>query len=163
MIDMRWNKFAEFTANNLSLAKCLDELIGPGILSSDFPTMRSWVESQVDFVCVRPWHTLSMDSVNQDGRSNPSTEHIVFHHIEGEGQPFGRARYTRWDSSIGSRSSVGDTIAGLVAWHSEYWAKQEDRPLVFDAVVRKRIRIEPEDEYRHEALEFFIFPQGFQP
>ncbi len=151
---MKWNKFAEFAANNLMLGKFLDEQIGPGALNTNvFPTFKDWVEKQVDYVAVRPWTSLDMSSTDN---VRTGIQHIVYYHIENEENAGGRARY------LNDRQTAEESLQAAVEWHGLYWALQEDRPLVFDAVVRKHTGV-AENGYRREALEFFIAPPGFQP
>jgi hypothetical protein len=151
-IDMKWNNFAEFAANNLNLGKFLDEQIGPVVLDpSVFPAFKDWVEKQVDYIVVRPWESLDLTSVDRR-----DVRHVAYYHVENEEGPGGRARY------LNDHQTLEESLEAAVEWHGLYWALQPDRPLTFDAIVRKHISVGG-NGYRREALEFFIAPPGFQP
>ena len=153
---MKWNKYVEFVGRNPALRKILDELVGPQQFNTkDFPSFQTWVEKQVDYVAVRPWASLLM------GDSDSHTmRYVVYHHIKNNEDVGGRARYLIDPDD--RRLTVRETLEGAVEWHGLYWALQEDRPLVFDAVVRIHNN-GAINGYRREAFEFFIAPEGFMP
>jgi len=153
---MKWNKYAEFAGNNPTLRKILDELVGPQQFNTkDFPSFRTWVEKQVDYIAVRPWASLRMDNSNSH-----TMRYVVYYHIENNEDVGGRARYLTDPDN--RRLTVGEALEGAVEWHGLYWALQEDRPLVFDVVVRIHNN-GVINGYRREAFEFFIAPEGFMP
>ena len=147
---MKWNKYVEFAGRNPALRKVLDESVGSEQFNTrDFPTFQEWVEKQVDYLAVRPWSSLHMDS-----RDSHTMKYVVFYHIEGDDST-GSRKASLTDS--GSRRSVGQTIRETV-----YRLDQKDRLPVFDAVVRVH-HDGIIDGYRREAFEFFIAPDGFVP
>ena len=153
---MKWDKYVEFTGRNLELRKLLDELVGPQYLNKkDFPSFQTWVEKQVDYIAVRPWASLRMDT-----RDSHTMRHVVYYHIENSEGIGGRALFLRDEDN--RRRSVGETIESAVESHGIYWALQKDRPIVFDAVARIHDNGSI-NGYRREAFEFYIAPEGFMP
>lgn len=158
---MKWNHFEAFVSRNLSLAKSVEELIGPmnlrnGGRMGDFPTFRHWVEKQVDYLVVRPWTSLNLKS-----RDQRNTQYMIYYHIQGEDSAAARGRSLRDQAGRGVLS-IEQALDDIVKWHGEYWGRQPHRPLVFDAIARKRVR-PGERQYQHEGLEFYLFPRGFKP
>jgi hypothetical protein len=153
---MKWDKYVEFAGRNPKLRQLLDELVGPQQLNTKiFPLFKTWVEKQVDYVAVRPWTSLRLDSC--DSRI---VRHVVYYHIENNEDIGGRARFLKDPDN--RRGSVSKTIESVVDWYGAYWALQNDRPLVFDAVVRINNNGDV-NGYQREAFEFFVAPEGFMP
>lgn len=150
---MKWKNFLEFSANNLALGPVVREMSLPAILASEFTTLQSWVESQVEYLAFRPW-----DSLDMSATARTTTHYGVYYHIENEENVGGRARFL-YDNGP---QSVKQTLLDIVEWYNEYWALQFNRPLVWDVVVRRRIT-EGDGSYPRRSLEFFIPPDGFQP
>lgn len=157
---MQWEKFKQFSATHLELAPCLIEQLQS---IGGRRTMRDIVERQLEYIAVRPWESLNLDEAGHSQRcpgGEESVTYTVYAHIEGKDGACTRARasYRRDDSTI------RELINELATWHTEYWAKQDDRPLVFDAVTRKSACIhydERDSSLDRKALSFFLFPEGF--
>jgi len=158
---MRWEKFANFAAHNLGLSACLHWHVAPPALRGmgHDPQFQSWVEQQVDFIAVRPYESLDMMSTDTKDEDTSSV-YVVWFHIEGEERPCSRLRHL---DSNGPSTTIQSSIDGLVAWHSEYWALQPNRPLVIDAIVRHTTKRHPDVEYYRESVEFFLVPADAQP
>jgi len=153
---MKWDKYVEFAGRNPLLRKLLDELVGPQQLNTkEFSSFQAWVEKQVDYVAVRPWASLRMDS-----RDSHTMRYVIYYHIENNEGTGARARSLNDENN--RRRSVGETIESAVEWHGIRWALQKNRPLVFDAVVRIHNNGSI-DGYRREAFEFYVAPEGFMP
>lgn len=157
---MQWEKFKTFSANHLDLAPCLTEHLQP---IADKRTMKDIVEQQLEYIAVRPWDSLNLE---QKGGyrlipgGEASVTYTVYAHIEGSDLPCARAR-----SSYGQDDkTVRQLIDEFIDWHKSYWAKQDDRPIVFDAVVRRSKlvhygKVHPSADKK--ALSFYLFPLDF--
>lgn len=161
---MRWEKFANFAAQNLGLSTCLHWHIAPPALRGlgYNPNFQSWVERQVDFVVVRPFKSLDMAATDTEDEDNgTNVVYIIWFHIEGEERSCSRLRYL---DSDGPDTTIQRLIDGLMVWHSEYWALQPGQPrLVIDAIVRHTTRRHQDVEYYRESVEFFLIPDNAQP
>jgi|GEM_PF-4219386 len=160
---MNWQNFQRFTALHLKLGPCLSWHIGPPCLRNggshpDF-TFQSWVEQRLEYLAVRPFHALDQEACDSDSDSR-SVTYVIWHHIGNEEQPFSRLRYI---SSDGGGTTIAQAIANLVDWHSRYWALQENRPLVLDAIVRQTTRRRRGERYYRESVEIFLVPDVAQP
>lgn len=160
---MNWKNFERFSALHLQLGPCLSWHIGPPCMRNggthpDF-TFQAWVEQRLEYLAVRPFRALDLESKDTDSDSR-SVTYVIWLHIEGEERPFARLRYI---SSYGGDTTVAEAIANLVAWHSRYWALQDSRPLVLDAIVRQTTKRRRGERYYRESIEIFLVPDEVQP
>lgn len=161
---MKWQKYTQLVATNPIAARCLDGLVGPPILlhggtHPDF-TLQQWVEQRVDYVAFRPWERLSMDTIDVSG-NDAHAAHTVHYHIEGEEGVCSRMRWLT--NSEGNLKTLSEVLVDIVEWYGLYWARQPDRPLVFDAVARKSSAWLKGARHSRQAISIWIPPAGFQP
>lgn len=158
---MYWDTFKEFMSSHPSLVPCLEEQLQ---VFSDGRPLQYIVEQQLDYVTVRPWESLNLGARGNFHTFNKQKEgsvlYTVYAHIEGNEEPCTRARMSYQRVS----SSVEELIREYKEWHLEYWAKQDDRPLVFDAVTRRNQLVQNESGnpfIDRKTLSFYLFPEGF--
>lgn len=161
---MNWGKFARLVASNPVIACCVDNHVGPPLLRSGGKhpifTLMTWVEQQVEYIAPRPWETLDMSVGNVEG-DEARAKYAIHFHIGGEERACTRIRYT--DTDENPQRSVAETMRSLVEWYGRYWAKQKDRPLVIDAVVRESVCWKGDKRYGKEAISIWLAPEGYQP
>lgn len=169
---MNWQKYSQLLAENPELGPCFAWHIGPGALKTgghpDFANMREWVESQVGFVAIKPFDALDLDAENEDRRNDPvkgsvHVHYTVWFQIDGNESICGRCRSlnNRNDDESNYGYTVREVIEHSLGWHSLYWAKQANRPLVINAVTRHKKWQRREDRYVLESLEIFRVPTDF--
>jgi hypothetical protein len=158
---MLWSKFTEFTATHLELAPCLSEQLE--FYSKNEDTKRRTVERNLEYIAVRPWESLDLSLAGSHVRGDKAetnVTYVVYAHIEGEEPPCSRARYVSKTGNV----DIQGVIDHYKEWHPIYWAKQENRPLVFDAVVRRTrlVHYRPTEwDINKVGLSFYLFPEGF--
>jgi hypothetical protein len=85
------------------------------------------------------------------------TSFVVYCHIEGEDQPFGRMQYP--DEKEG-RSTPESVITNLRDWHSKYWATV-GKKLIFDAVLFVHESGSEIVGMQTQSFEVYRFPVGY--
>ena len=157
---MQWEKFETFVATHLDLAPCLNEQLVP--FAGKYG-IKDIVQQQLEYVAVRPWTSLDLNlkgdyKLIADGEVN--VLYTVYAHIGGNELPCTRARKSyRQDGS-----TIQQLIEEFKQWHPEYWGKQDDRPLIFDAVTRRSSLVNYKKVHFSEdkkALSFYLFLEGF--
>ena len=166
---MNWEKYAKMVSRDPMIDYCLSEHVGPPMLHHggshpDF-TLREWVEQKLKYVAVRPWSSLDMN-LTDSTTCRSSSRHVIHLHIANSGdRRAARARYV--DNQDEPTRSIAQAMSSLAEWHSEYWAKQQDRPLVIDAVLRRSVLWQPVSPYTDqvlaETINIWLPPEGFQP
>ncbi len=161
---MKWHKYTEQVARNPIVAACLDDVVGPQMLhhGGTHPefTLQQWVERQLEYVAVRPWESLDMNVLDASSW-NAQAAHMLYYHIGGEERVCSRMRWLT-DADCNLRS-LAQVMRDVVEWYGLYWAKQPDRPLVFDAVVRKSSYLPDGKRYFRETANIWLAPEGYQP
>jgi hypothetical protein len=158
---MLWSKFTEFTATHLELAPCLREQLE--FYSKNEDEQRRTVERNLEYIAVRPWGSLDLsltDSYRSGEQAETNVSYMVYAHIEGEEPPCSLARSVNKTKGV----DIQGVIDHYKEWHPIYWAKQENRPLVFDAVVRRTrlVHYKPTEwDINKVGLSFYLFPEGF--
>jgi len=156
---MQLEKFQKFALSHLDLAPCFGELR----YFEHIYTLEDIVQLQLEYCVVRPWETLDLSQVTNFKRidnGEVNVTYTVHFHIEGEGTPCSKGR----SSSLVDGTSIQQVIDHLVEWHKLYWAKQDNRPLVFDAVTRtsRKVMYERKNWFDNKiAMSFYLFPEGF--
>lgn len=158
---MRWDKFSTFTAQHLEMGSCLNMYVIPYFLqnngSSGQYTLRTWVEDRISYIAMRPFDSLNLEASDGSGLGQTET-YAVWFHIESEEKPYSRARFTESD---GPGTTVQQLMDGLINWHSEYWALQADRPIVFDSVVRHVTSGTLTGRFPRHSLDIYPVPESF--
>lgn len=156
-----WNEYQEFTDTHPELARCVEQQLSS--LRTNGQSTQDIVERNLAYIAIRSWEYLSLEWTGAWRAYDQTTVHVayaVYAHIEGEDRPCARACI--------SYSPNGSTIRGLInqlkEWHQIYWAKQDDRPIVFDAVTRTSSFVHHEKSIHtpsKKAISFYLFPKGF--
>ena len=156
---MQLENFEKFVLSHLDLVPCLSEL---RYFDHGY-TLEDIVRLQLEYVAVRPWETLKVNEVTNFEHTDygeVNVTYTVYAHIEGDGTPCSKVR----SSSLIDGTSIQQVIEELVEWHKLYWAKQDNRPLVFDAVTRtsRKVKYKKESWFDDKiAMSFYLFPEGF--
>lgn len=161
---MKWQKYANMAVTNPIVSSILADLVGPPLLRhggkhADF-TLQQWVEQRLEYVAIRPWERLDMNVTDVSGE-NAHAAHSLYFHIGGEERVCSRMRWLT-DSEC-NLSTLSKVMAEAVEWYGLYWAKQPDRPLVFDAVARKSQAWLNGERYAKETVNIWLAPEGFHP
>jgi hypothetical protein len=152
---MKWQNYAEFAANHPELGLVLEQRLlhyPPSLYLST----RAWVEKQLKYIAVRPWESLDMSATSRPVHYNGSG-YTAWYHIENNEPAFWRARAAYSD---GPATPVRDLLQNLQSWYGEYWAEQEDRPFVLDAII-KYTTIGTQDGYPLMSFDIYFPPADF--
>ena len=158
---MLWSKFKEFTATHLELVPCIMEQLN--LYSENEDSRRRIIERNLEYMAVLPWDSLDLNltsSYRSGDKAETNVSYKVYTHIEGEEKPCSRMRPT--DELRGV--NIQGVIDHYREWHQIHWAEQENRPIVFDAVIRRTrlVHYKPTQwDINKVGLSFYLFPEAF--
>lgn len=162
---MQWTKFRDLTASGPVVASCIHWHMLPLPLREnrwhlDY-TRKSWVEKQVDFIAVRPWSSLDLNSTDVD-TTRCIGEYTVWYHDGGEEH---ECAHSQTLYANGEDLTIAQAIGIAKAWHRKYRARKAGHILTIDAVSYHTILWQqPDDDSVYkESLEIYIPPANFKP
>lgn len=163
---------------NYPMNECLKKLV-------------EWAEKRLNYVAFRPFESLDLDAGAVTCQSYGSAPHnwgmprgkwagldneyrfrrvdyVLYFHIKGEEKPRHRymgiiLSYPEHHDGYAGPATIRAAIRDLLNWSKEYWAKQEDRELVFNMVIKTLDEGWSMQGVDRQTIEIYNFPEDFDP
>jgi hypothetical protein len=182
---VKWSNFVALIKRNPDLDSFIRHHIGPPVMHSwdqseeNEHKRREYIESKVAYIAFRVFEELSLSSrdsvsrtINHPNQADYKVHGIlvethvfykIYYHVGGHEKPFARMAWVGvGNASIFGERAIRECIRSIVRWHEEYWTKQEDRPLIFDMIIKTtKVWDDYVEGVVQEWHEFYRFPQNF--